>query len=65
MDLYTIIFILFIILVLGIIMGALFFIMWLDKKIDTRERMGQSAYKPKLKKEDQKENVTDTESDET
>jgi hypothetical protein len=53
MDLYTIIFILFIILVLGIIMGALFFIIWLDKKIDTRERMGQSAYKPKTKKEDQ------------
>ena len=57
MDLYTIIFILFIILVLGIIMGALFFIMWLDKKIDTRERMGQSAYKPKQKNPDEeKEN---------
>ena len=53
MDLSTIIFILFIILVLGIIIGALFFIMWLDKKIDTRERMGQSAYKPKPKQKDQ------------
>lgn len=57
MDLYTIIFILFIILVLGIIMGALFFIMWLDKKIDTRERMGQSAYKPKPKKNNQETKI--------
>ena len=63
MDLYTIIFILFIILVLGIIMGALFFIMWLDKKIDTWERMGQSAYKPK--KQVLKDETINAESDET
>ena len=60
MDLYIIIFILFIIVMLGIIMGALFFIMWIDKKIDKRERMGQSAYKPKPKKQDpQSEMKTD------
>ena len=52
MDLYTLIFILFIILMLGIIIGVLFFVMWIDKKIDKRERMGQSAYKPKPKKKD-------------
>ena len=63
MDLYTIIFILFVILVLGIIIGALFFIMWLDKKIDKRERMGQSAYKPKPKKENQKDRIETTETD--
>ncbi len=52
MDLYIIIFILFVIVMLGIIMGALFFVMWIDKKIDKRERMGQSAYRPKPNKKD-------------
>lgn len=65
MDLYTIIFILFIILMLGIVMGFLFFIMWIDKKIDTRNRMGQSAYKPKPKKKKiSNEEQTNVESEE-
>ena len=54
MDLYIIIFILFIIVMLGIIMGALFFIIWVDKKIDKKERLGQSAYRPKPKKKNEK-----------
>ena len=54
MDLYTIVFILFIILMLGIICGVLFFIMWIDKKIDMKNRMGYSAYLKK-KKPDEKE----------
>lgn len=41
-------------------MGALFLIMWLDKKIDARERMGQSAYKPKQKEKDQKDEMEPT-----
>lgn len=51
MDLNTIIFILFILLVLGIIGGVLFFIMWIDKKIDMKNRMGYSAYLKKNKSE--------------
>ena len=55
MDIYTIVFILFIILMLGIIGGALLFIMWIDKKIDMKNRMGYSAYLKKKKPEKQKE----------
>ena len=53
MDFHIIIFIIFFILMLGIIMGALKFIMWIDRKIDERERLGQSAYRPKPKKSDE------------
>lgn len=49
MDLYTIIFAAFIILTLGIIGGVLFFIMWIDKRIDMKNRMGYSAYLKKDK----------------
>jgi hypothetical protein len=38
-------------------MGALFFIMWIDKKIDKRERMGQSAYRPKPKKKEEQDEI--------
>jgi len=53
MDLYTIVFIAFIILVLGIMGGVLLFIMWIDKRIDMKNRMGYSAYlkKDKSKKD--------------
>lgn len=33
----------------GIIIGVLFFVMWIDKKIDMRNRMGYSAYLKKKK----------------
>jgi preprotein translocase subunit YajC len=49
MDLYTIVFIAFIILMLGIMGGVLLFIMWIDKKIDMKNRMGYSAYLKKDK----------------
>ncbi|MBN1302116.1 MAG: hypothetical protein JW995_12955 [Melioribacteraceae bacterium] len=49
MDLYTIVFIGFALLMVGIIIGVLFFVMWIDKKIDMRNRMGYSAYLKKKK----------------
>jgi hypothetical protein len=51
MDLYTIVFIAFIILMLGILGGVLLFIMWIDKRIDMKNRMGYSAYLKKDKSE--------------
>lgn len=53
MDVYTIVFILFIILMLGIIGGVLYFIMWIDKKIDMKNRMGYSAYLKKKNPEEE------------
>lgn len=49
MDLYTIVFVAFIILMLGIMGGVLLFIMWIDKRIDMKNRMGYSAYLKKDK----------------
>lgn len=44
MDLYTIIIIIFAIIMIAIIGGVLKLVMWMDKKIDTKNRMGYSAY---------------------
>ena len=38
---------------LGIIGGVLFFIMWIDKKIDMKNRMGYSAYLKKKKPDEE------------
>lgn len=49
MNLYTIILIVFFFLMVAIIGGVMMAVMWLDKKIDQRDRLGDSAYKKKDK----------------
>jgi len=58
MSLYTIILIFFFFFMVGIIGGVVAFVMWLDKKIDTKDRLGASAYRKKKNKthEDKSEN---------
>lgn len=49
MSLYTIILIIFFFLMVAIIGGVMMAVMWLDKKIDKRDRLGDSAYRKKVK----------------
>jgi hypothetical protein len=44
---------------LGILGGVLYFIMWIDKKIDMKNRMGYSAYLKKNKPKPEKETEID------
>ncbi|MBU1096822.1 MAG: hypothetical protein CVV23_01870 [Ignavibacteriae bacterium HGW-Ignavibacteriae-2] len=59
MQTSAVILILFIILMLGILGGVLYFIMWIDKKIDMKNRMGYSAYLKKNKPKPEKETEID------
>lgn len=49
MSLYTIILIIFFLLMVTIIGGVVAIVMWLDKKIDTKDRLGTSANRKKGK----------------
>jgi len=49
MNLYTIILIIFFLIMVAIIGGVMLAVMWLDKKIDKRDRLGYSAYRKKIK----------------
>jgi hypothetical protein len=41
----------------GIIGGVVAFVMWLDKKIDTKDRLGASAYRKKNKPHEDKNQI--------
>jgi len=55
MSLYTIVFILVTILILGALGLFFYFLSWLDRKIEEKDRIGASAYKKKKKAETKSE----------
>jgi len=55
MDLYIIIFIVVTVLVLAALTVFFFFISWLDKKIDKKDRLGDSAFRKRVKKKPSEE----------